>query len=117
MGDNHRGICFPKDENTMPVYGAVGDWKPYYMEISNFPTSYYNPCRKDKWNVVCMLNLFNRVVHFDDASDFGGYIVSIEMYNYYKSIPSGLIASRMTYPQKRADGNTEQIQNCRVLSH
>ena len=88
-------------------------------------TSYYNPCRKDIWNVVCVvyntnsgksslwvnhgkirdfacrlllkantLNLFNKVVHFDDSSGFDGYIV--EMYNY-KSIPSGLIAARMTY--------------------
>ena len=97
------------------------------MDISNFPTSYYNPCRKDKWNVVCLvyditsgksslwinhgkicdfacrlplkastLNLFNRVVHFDDVSGFNGYIESVEMYNYYKSIQSGLIAARMT---------------------
>ena len=58
------------------------------------------------------LNLFNRVVHFDDASGFDGYIESVEMYNYYKSIPSGLIAARMTYLcekykiPKRADGST-----------
>ena len=43
------------------------------------------------------LNLFNRVAHFDDASGLDGYIESVEMYNYYKSIPSGLIAARMTY--------------------
>ena len=43
------------------------------------------------------LNLFNRVVHFDDASGFDGYIESVEMYSYYKSIPTGLIAARMTY--------------------
>ena len=36
----------------MRVYGAVGDRKPDYMDISNFPTSYYNPCRKDRWTVV-----------------------------------------------------------------
>ena len=48
-----------------------------------------------------MLNLFNRVVHFDGASGFDGYI---EMYNFYKSIPSYLIAARMTYC--RADGST-----------
>ena len=111
----------------MRVYGVAG--KPNYMGISNFPTSYYNPCRKDKWNVVCVyhtisgksslwvnhgkirdfacrlplkastLNLFNRVVHFDDSSGFNGYIESVEMYNYYKSIPFGLIAARMTYPK------------------
>ena len=113
------------------------------MGISNFPTSYYNPCRKDRWNVVCvvfdktfgksslwvnhgkicdftcrlpfkpsMLNFFNRVVHFDNASGFNGYIESVEMYNYYKSIPSVLIAPRMTslcekYKiPKAADGST-----------
>ena len=43
MGDNHRGICILKDEKTMSVYGAVGD------------RCYYNPCRKDKWNVVCYM--------------------------------------------------------------
>ena len=78
---------------------AVGDRKHRYMDISNFPTSYYNPCQKDRWNVVCVvfdtttsksshwvnhgkvcdlairlpsklstLNLFNPVVHFDDAN-------------------------------------------------
>ena len=58
------------------------------------------------------LNLFNRVVHFDDASGFDGYTERIEMYNYYKSIPSGLIAAGMTYLcgqykiPKRADGST-----------
>ena len=143
MGDNHRGISFLKDAKTMRVYGAVGDRKPDHIDISNFPTSYYNPCQKDIWNVVCVvydttsgesllwvnhgkicdfacrlplkpstLNLFNRVVHFDDASGFNGYIESVEMYNYYKSIPSGLIAARMTYLcekykiPKRADGST-----------
>ena len=119
MGDNHRGICFLEDEKTMRVYGVAGT---AYMDISSFPTSYFNPCRKDKWNVVCVvsgksslwvnhekirdftcrlplrpstLNLFNRVVHFDDATGFDGYIESVEMYNYYKSILTGLIAARM----------------------
>ena len=110
----------------MRVYGVAG--KANYMDISNFPSSYYNPCRKDKWNVACVvydttagksslwvnhgnirdfacrpplkastLNLFSKVVHCDDSSGFDGYIESVEMYNYYKSIPSGLIAARMTY--------------------
>ena len=103
MSDDHRGICSLEDEKTMRVYGVA--CKPNYMDISNFPLSYYNPCRKDKWNVVCAvydttsgksslwvnhgkirdfacrlplkastLNLFNKVVHFDDASGFDGYI-------------------------------------------
>ena len=42
MGDNHRGICFLKDEKTMRVHGVAG--KPTHMDISTFPTSYYNPC-------------------------------------------------------------------------
>ena len=56
------------------------------------------------------LNMFNRVVHFDDATGFDGYFEGVEMYNYYKSIPTGLIAARMTYLcekfkiLKRADG-------------
>ena len=43
---------------------------------------------------------------------FDGYIESVERYNYYKSIPTGLIAARMTYLcekfkiPKRADGST-----------
>ena len=53
MGDNHRVICFLKDEKTMRVYGVAG--KPTHMDISNFPISYYNPCRRDKWNVVCVV--------------------------------------------------------------
>ena len=58
------------------------------------------------------LNLFNKVVHFDDSSDIDGYIESVEMYNYYKSIPSGLIAAQKTYLcekykiPKRADGSS-----------
>ena len=43
-----------------------------------------------------LLNLFNRVVHFDESSGFNGYIESVEMYNYSKSIPTGLISARMT---------------------
>ena len=52
--------------------------------------------------MVCMsstlgtLNLFHRVVHFDGASGFDSYIESVEVYSYYKSIPTGLIAARMT---------------------
>ena len=125
----------------MRVYGVAG--KPNDMDVSNFPTSYYNPCRWNKLNVVCVvydttsdksslwvnhgkirdfacrlplkasrLNLFNRAVHFDGASGFNGYIESVEMYNYYMSIPSGLIAARMTYLRekykipKRADDST-----------
>ena len=53
MGDNHRGICFLKDEKTIRVYGVAG--KHNYMDISNFPVSYYDPCRKDRWNVVCVV--------------------------------------------------------------
>ena len=43
---------------------------------------------------------------------FDRYIESAEMYNYYKSIPSGLIAAQMTYLcdkykiLKRTDGST-----------
>ena len=55
IGDNRCGICFLKDEKTMRVHGAVGDRKSTYLDISNFPTSYYNPCQKDRWNVVCVM--------------------------------------------------------------
>ena len=151
MDDNHRGVCFLKVEKTMRIYGVDG--KPNYKDISNFPTSYYNPCQKDKWNVfwgvydtnsgksslwvnhgkirdfVCRLplkastlNLFNKVVHFDGASGFDNYIESVEMYNYYKSISSGLVAARMTYLKSIKSRKElmvalyEQIQKCRVLS-
>ena len=43
------------------------------------------------------LNLFNRVVYFDESSGFNGYIESVEMYNYFKSIPTRLVSARMTY--------------------
>ena len=53
--DNHGSVCFPKDERTMRMYGIAGH--PYnYMVISNFRTSYYNPCRKGKWNLLCVVN-------------------------------------------------------------
>ena len=57
------------------------------------------------------LILFNKVVHFHGARGFDGYIESVVMYNYYKSIPSCLIVARMTYLgekykiPKRADGS------------
>ena len=35
MDNNHRGVCFLKDEKTMRIYGVPG--KPNYMDISNFP--------------------------------------------------------------------------------
>ena len=31
MDDDHRGVCFLKDENTMRVYGVAD--KPHYMDI------------------------------------------------------------------------------------
>ena len=51
-------------------------------------------------------------IPFDDASGFGGCIERVEMYNYYKSIPSDLIDARMTYLDekykipKRADDSS-----------
>ena len=115
MSDNHRGVCFLKDERTMRVYGIPGH--PYNcMNISNFPTSYYDPCRKDKWNVVCVgndtasgksllwvnhgkvrdfacrlplkaseLSLFNRAVHVAGANGFGGYIESVQLLQFYSN--------------------------------
>ena len=55
MDDNHRGRCFLKGERIMRVYRAGGERKPDYMDISNLPTSYYNPCQKDRWNVACVV--------------------------------------------------------------
>ena len=57
------------------------------------------------------LNLSNPVVYFDESSGFNGYIESVEMYNYFKSIPTSLISARMTYLTfkipKRADDTIE----------
>ena len=39
MSDNYRGVCFLKDVKTTRVHGVAG--KPHYMDISNFPTSYF----------------------------------------------------------------------------
>ena len=133
MGDNHRGVCFLKGKKTMRVYGVSG--KPNYMDISNSPTSYYNPCRRDKWNVVCvvydttsgksslwvnhgkisdfacrlslkasMLNLFNKVVHFDGASGFDGYIERCTTTTSLFHLVS-LLHEKYNIP-KRADGST-----------
>ena len=46
MGDNHRCICFLKDEKTTRVHGVAG--KLTHIDITTFPTSYYNPCQKDR---------------------------------------------------------------------
>ena len=53
------------------------------------------------------LNLFNRVVHFNGASGFDGYIESVEMYNYYKSIPSDIIAARVIISVKSIKSRKE----------
>ena len=36
--------------SRMKVYGVAGSPD---NDISNFLTCYFNPCRRDKWNVVC----------------------------------------------------------------
>ena len=38
---------------------------------------------------------FNRVIQFDSTSGFNGAILNV--FNYYKPIPSGLIAARVVY--------------------
>ena len=53
MDDNHRGVCFLNDEKNMRVYDVAD--KPHYTDISNFPSSYYNPCRRGIWNVACVV--------------------------------------------------------------
>ena len=53
IASNNRELPIRISESLL--YGAVGDGKPDYLDISNFPTSYYNPCRKDRWNVVCVV--------------------------------------------------------------
>ena len=63
--------------------------------------------------VASTFNLSNIVVHFDGASGFDGYIENVEMYNYYKSIPTGLIAARMTY---LCENYMNRFKKCRVLS-
>ena len=46
MDNNHHGVCFLKGEKTMRVNGVAGH--PYnYMDILNFPTSYFNPWPRD----------------------------------------------------------------------
>ena len=44
------------------------------------------------WKASTLNLLFNKVVHFDDANGFDGYVEYVEMYNYYKSMPSGMVA-------------------------
>ena len=128
MGDNHRGVCFLRDEKTMRVYGVAD--KPHYMDISNFPTSYYNPCRKDMWNVVCVvygttsgkssLWVNHETMHRLPlrASTLKLYILMnlvalmgiLRVLRCTTTIPAGLISARMTYLcetfkiPKRADG-------------
>ena len=41
------------------------------------------------------LNLFNKVIHFSDASGFD--VAGVEIYAYYKTIAPALIQARMTY--------------------
>ena len=84
-----------------PRLGAVGDRKPNYMGISNFPTSYYNPYQKDRWNVVCVvyattssksLLWVNHGMVYDFACrlpikpgtlNLFNRVESVEMFNYY----------------------------------
>ena len=109
MGDNHRGICFLEDEKTT-VQLEFTSSTIWIFRISLSVTNPCRKNRWDVACVVydttsgksslwvnhgnicdfaCLLplkpsplNLFNRVVHFNDASGFNGYIESVEMYNY-----------------------------------
>ena len=36
------------------VYGTATATASY-IDVKDFPTSYYNPCQKGKWNVVCVM--------------------------------------------------------------
>ena len=51
---DYYGLCFLRDEATMRIRGVQAEKHARWKDISNFPTSYYNPCRKDIWNVVCL---------------------------------------------------------------
>ena len=54
VDNNYYGVCFLRDQATMRIRGVQGGKHARWKDISNFPTSYYNPCRKDIWNVVCI---------------------------------------------------------------
>ena len=66
-------------------------------ETTSLWVNYGNICDFACSLKLSTLYLFNRVVHLDDAIGFNGYIESVEMFNYYKAIPYGLIAARMIY--------------------
>ena len=115
MDYSNRGIWFLVDGKTR-VHGTVGDRKPNYMDIPNFPTSNYNPCQKDRWNVVGVVydttsSKSSLWVNHGKVCDFACRLpiktTTLNLFNrvahfddasgfiYYKTIPSGLIAARM----------------------
>ena len=49
MGDNHRGICFLKDEKTMRVHGAIGDFvrSPIWIFRISLPVTIIHVKRGD----------------------------------------------------------------------
>ena len=38
----------------MRIRGVQAEKHVHWKDISDFPTNYYNPCRTDIWNVVCI---------------------------------------------------------------
>ena len=79
MGDNPRGICFPKDEKTMGIHGVAG--KPTHMDILNFLTSYMNLTGE------FFLKLTNSILAWSNLSIPGGMVCGQILLNTINILP------------------------------
>ena len=51
----YHGVCLLSDRKTMRIYGVASIGTTSSMDISNFSSSYHNPCEVGKWNVLCII--------------------------------------------------------------
>ena len=126
VDNNYYGLCFLRDQATMRIRGVQVEKHAHWKDVSDFPTSYYNPCRTGIWNVVCItfdvktpsnsslwvnrgkicnftchtpmrdcsVNFNNNAVP-THASGFNGFVIGLDLFHHYESVPDGLTQSYM----------------------
>ena len=113
-------------KNFMRICGIQGKKQSYYKDIHTFPTSAKDPCEIGRWNVACIvfdtktpsnsslwvnhgkicnftspiydceLHIFNNIKP-NYSTGLNGYVIGMDFFSYFKSIPEGLTQAYMTF--------------------
>ena len=113
-------------KNFILIWGIQGKKQSYYKDIHTFPTSANDPCEIGRWNVACIVfdiktpsnsslwvnhgkicnftsPLYNCELHIFNnikpnySTGFNGYVIGMDFFSYFKSIPEGLTQAYMTF--------------------